>query len=99
MTVCTGVIPVLRSGVLGQKTVTAPRLLIPGLEKEFPDVEFVEKRWWRDGKVWTSGGVTNGLDMMAAFCREGFGEGEGGVVVETVLGMADVGERGQEYGD
>jgi len=37
--------------------------------------------------------------MMAAFCREGFGEGEGGVVVETVLGMADVGERGQEYGD
>jgi len=90
---------VLASGVLAQKTVTAPRLLIPGLKKQFPDVEFVEKRWWRDGKVWTSGGVTNGLDMMAAFCRLKFGSGEGGEVVETVLGMADVGGREQEYED
>lgn len=49
--------------------------------------------------MWTSGGVTNGLDMMAAFCRLKFGSGEGGEVVETVLGMADVGGREQEYED
>ena len=99
MTVCKGVIPVLASGVLAQMTVTVPRLLIPGLVAKFADVKFVEERWWLDGKVWTSGGVSNGSDMMAAFAPEGFARGEGALVVEMVLGMADVGERGQEYRD
>jgi len=95
MTVCTGILPALASGVLRSKTVTAPRSMIPMLRGKYPETEFVGKRWVRDGKVWTSGGVTNGLDMMAAFMREGFGgESE---LVETVLGLADVGDRGQEY--
>ncbi|KAI9873326.1 MAG: hypothetical protein M1830_000541 [Pleopsidium flavum] len=99
MTVCTGVMPALASGILDGKTVTAPRGLIPMLREKYPGSEFVEKRWVRDGKVWTSGGVTNGLDMMAGFLREGFQRGKKREVVEVVLGLADVGDRGQEYRD
>ena len=95
MTVCTGVIPVLKSGLLANKTVSAPLKLIPGLKEEFKQTTFVEKRWWRDGKVWSSGGVTNGLDMMSGYLREVYGDRK--EVVEMLLGMADVGDRGQEY--
>ena len=56
-------------------------------------VKFEEKRWVRDGKIWTSGGITNGLDCMAAFMRESFDPEAVGIVLE----MAEVGERGQEY--
>lgn len=49
----------------------------------------------RDGKIWTSGTITNGLDSMAAFMRERFADRTS--LVEVVLGLADVGGRGQEY--
>lgn len=40
------------------------------------------------------GGITNGLDMIAAFIREMWP----GPTAEAALAIADVGERGEEYG-
>lgn len=93
LTVCTGYLLAVHSGLLKGKTATAPRGLLPMLKVQFPDVEWADRRWTRDGKLWMSGGVTNGLDMMSAFVRSQW-EPE---MVEIVLGMLDVGSRGQEY--
>ena len=49
----------------------------------------------RDGKVWSSGAIANGMDMMAAFMREEFLELR--EVTETMLGFSDVAARGAEY--
>ena len=46
-----------------------------------------------EGRVWTSGGVTNGVDMMVAFVKKTFGEEMAGLV----CALADISERSQEY--
>ena len=56
--------------------------------------------WSRDSDnkhgadVWIVGGITNGQDMVAAYVRERWP----GPTVEAILAMADVGDRGVEYG-
>ncbi|KAI4278260.1 MAG: hypothetical protein LQ337_001141 [Flavoplaca oasis] len=95
LTICTGYTPALYSGVLDGKTATAPRGLLPMLKEEKPDVKWVEKRWVRDGKVWSSGAVANGMDMMACFMKEEFKEQ--GALTEMAMGMADFVRRGEAY--
>lgn len=48
------------------------------MREQAPEVNWVEKRWVRDGKLWTSGSVLNGTDMMRAFGREIWGGRMGG---------------------
>ena len=38
--------------------------------RAFEDVQVVEKRWVRDGNVWTSAGVSAGIDLTLAFIAE-----------------------------
>ena len=47
-----------------------PRMLLGQLHEQSPETNWVEKRWARDGKVWTSGVLLNGLDMIQAFARD-----------------------------
>ncbi|KAL8762171.1 MAG: hypothetical protein Q9184_001768 [Pyrenodesmia sp. 2 TL-2023] len=96
LTVCTGYLPALFSGILEGKKATAPQGLIPVLREQAPGTEWVERRWVRDGKVWTSGAVANGQEMMGAFMRESFPELK--AEVEMVLGASDIAVRGTEYG-
>jgi transcriptional regulator GlxA family with amidase domain len=63
----------LQAGLFHGKTVTAPRPMLGELQKNTPGTTWVEKRWARDGKLWTSGTLLNGLDLMAAFIRETWG--------------------------
>ncbi|KAI4203307.1 MAG: hypothetical protein LQ350_002004 [Teloschistes chrysophthalmus] len=95
MIVCTGCNPAVYSGILDHKTATAPLALLPMLKKEAPQVKWVEKRWVRDGKVWTSGAIANGMEMMAGFMREELAHKK--EIVEIVLGMSDVGVRGVDF--
>lgn len=98
LTVCTGIIPAVQSGIVAGQRATAPRGLIPLMKQQAPDVEWVEKRWTtnENGRLWSSGAVTNGTDMMAAFVREA------GVVApeigNVICVMHDIGDRPQEYG-
>lgn len=80
MTICGGVDALLKAGILGGKTVTAPFGLIPSLQQQHPGTNWVVKRWQRDGKLWTSGTSLNGLDLMRAFCFETWGEGKGDLI-------------------
>ena len=61
--------------------------------ENFKETTWLHQRWVRDGKLWTSGGVTNGLDMMAAYMRETFDP----QIVEVALSICDCGDRGQFY--
>ncbi|KAH7364343.1 PfpI endopeptidase-like protein [Rhexocercosporidium sp. MPI-PUGE-AT-0058] len=92
--VCTGAYMLGQSGILKGKNASGPRALVPGLKKKFPDVNWVDdKRWVKDGNIWTSGGITNGQEMVAAYIREKFP----GPAAEATLEMAGVGDKGIEY--
>jgi hypothetical protein len=70
LTICGGFVPAQLAGVLVGKTATAPRFMVPELEKQDARTNWVEKRYVRDGKVWTSGALLNGLDLMREFMLE-----------------------------
>ena len=103
LVICSGILPVAFSGILDGRTVTAPRTMIPFLEKKIPGATWVDLRWAKDVKerqrgkpleVWTSGGVTNGTDMIAAYVKEKYPP----ALATFVCAGADVGDRPKEYG-
>jgi putative intracellular protease/amidase len=70
LTICGGFMPAQLAGVLVGKTATAPRFMVSELQKQDARTNWVEKRYVRDGKVWTSGTLLNGLDLMREFMLE-----------------------------
>ncbi|OAP64075.1 hypothetical protein AYL99_00047 [Fonsecaea erecta] len=53
--ICTGSFPAGYAGLLNGKTVTGPRGLLGKLKEKFPAAKFVDRRWERDGRIWSSG--------------------------------------------
>ncbi|KAE8150458.1 class I glutamine amidotransferase-like protein [Aspergillus avenaceus] len=75
ITVCTGAGLAARAGVLDGKRVTTNKKAFHELEAMGPNVDWVRKaRWVVDGNVWTSSGVSAGIDVMFAWIGEVFGE-------------------------
>lgn len=67
ITICGGAQIATQAGVLDGKTATGPRFFLDQMKQAAPKVNWVEKRWVRDGNIWTSGALLNGLDLMTAF--------------------------------
>lgn len=86
LAVCGGFEPLLAAGLLEGKTATAPRPFIPMVQQLAPSTKWVEKRWVRDGKIWTTGALLNGMDMIAAFGRETWGVNHPLIEHSTSLG-------------
>lgn len=63
--ICGGFLVALQSGLLEGKTATAPRPMLKMLRQMNPEVQWVERRWARDGKIWTSGALLNGTGKFA----------------------------------
>lgn len=82
-------IPAQLAGVLAGKKATAPRFMIPELQKQDPRSTWVEERYVRDGKVWTSGALLNGLDLMREFMRTYWPE-----LAEVSVRIGSLPERG-----
>lgn len=80
MTICGGFQAAFLAGLFKGKTVTAPRFMLEQLRQMGPDTTWVAERWHRDGKLWTSGALLNGLDCMRAFVSETWEPEEGGLV-------------------
>ncbi|KAJ4290713.1 hypothetical protein N0V88_006461 [Collariella sp. IMI 366227] len=98
LSVCTGIYICGAAGLLKGKKACGPRNLQGDLAKKFEGVDWVgEKlRWVRDGNLWSSGGITNGNDLVSAYARH---SGRfPGPVVELGLVMTDTGDRPQAYG-
>ncbi|RHZ56012.1 uncharacterized protein CDV56_105923 [Aspergillus thermomutatus] len=95
LSICTGILVVAHAGIATGKRATGPRMMIPMLREQFPEVA----RWddslraVHDGNLWCSGGITNGHDLIAEYLRTIVAE----PLVKTILGMADVPERSLKY--
>ncbi|KAF2871398.1 ThiJ/PfpI family protein [Massariosphaeria phaeospora] len=93
LTICTGIFVAAYASVLDGRNATGSRGIEDWLERDFPKVKWQDKRYVNDGKIWTSGGITNGMDMVAVYMRQRWP----GALSDTVLTMADVVIRPQEY--
>lgn len=98
MTICGGISLALRAGILTGKTATAPRFALSKYRREQPQVNWVEKRWVRDGKLWTSGALINGLDCMLAFIKATWNPREGDCI-DIMLKVGAAPERDVDYKD
>lgn len=94
LTICGGVFPAVLAGVLKDHTCTGPREFLPQLKSMDPSVNWVEKRMCRDegGKVWTSGSLLNGLDLMREFAKEFWPE-----MAQALVPIAGIPERSLDY--
>lgn len=77
LVVCGGIQVPLMAGLLDGKKATGPRMILNTLREQSPTTEWLEKRWVRDGKLWTSGTLLNGMDLAHAFAHETWGNSEG----------------------
>ncbi|RGP65623.1 glycosyl transferase gt-a type structural fold [Fusarium longipes] len=96
--VCTAVFLCGDAGILDGKSVSGPRGFQNDLRKKYPNVKFVgEKyRWIQDGNLWTSGGITNGNDMMVAYAYASSKYWPKSIVSMGAM-LTDVGDRPQMF--
>ncbi len=72
--ICTAAWQVARSGRLDGKRATTHWLAAPRLASEFPTIDVEQDALWvRDGDVWTSAGVSAGIDLALAIVEEDLG--------------------------
>lgn len=69
LSVCTGMFLLAKAGLLKNLPVTTYWRAFPEL-KALKDLKVVEERIVKSGKIWTSGGVTSGIDLALAFIAE-----------------------------
>lgn len=98
LTICGGFDLPLKAGIFEGKTATAPRFMLSVLRQQAPGVKWVERRWARDGKLWSSGALLNGTDMVAAFAAEYWGKTED-TLASTMSKMGAWPARDIEYKD
>ncbi len=71
LTVCTGSGLFANTGLLDGKRATSNKLAFAWAKSQGPNVQWVYKaRWVQDGNVYTSSGVTAGIDMTLAFVAD-----------------------------
>ena len=82
VSVCSGAFLLAETGLLDGRRATTHWSRIPQFEREFPGVTLEpDAIFVRDGKFWTSAGVTAGMDLALALVREDHGD-------ETALAIA-----------
>jgi transcriptional regulator GlxA family with amidase domain len=79
LTVCTGALLLHRAGLLSGKRATTHWSVLGEL-RAFGDVVVEEERFVRDGAVWSSAGVSAGIDLMLAFIASVAGNGMAAIV-------------------
>lgn len=101
LTICGGMLAPMQAGILQGRKATAPRFMLEALRRDNPGVAWQEKRWVRDGKVWSSGALLNGLELMRAFLEEtwGRGGGAGDDIVAMLLSAGCWPRRDVDYKD
>lgn len=74
LTVCTGSILFSKTGLLKGRQATSNKRLFQWAVQESPDVMWVKKaRWVKDGNIYTSSGVSAGMDMTLGFVADTMG--------------------------
>ncbi|KAF1361688.1 DJ-1/PfpI family protein-like protein [Lizonia empirigonia] len=87
LTVCTGSEILARTGALDGRRATTNKRAFTQVKEKYPRVNWVAKaRWVVDGNIWTSSGISAGIDLTFAWMSEVFGE-------ETAQYVADRSEH------
>jgi transcriptional regulator GlxA family with amidase domain len=79
MSVCTGALVLHAAGLLQGRRATTHWGMLPRL-RTLPGVQVVEERFVQDGPVWSSAGVSAGIDMMLAYIAQVAGADTAGQV-------------------
>ncbi len=79
ISICTGMFLLHQAGILEGKSATTYWRAMPELQS-FSDVHLVEKRIVKDGHIWTSGGVSSGIDLAFELIAEVAGREAAGQV-------------------
>ncbi|KJZ71504.1 hypothetical protein HIM_09092 [Hirsutella minnesotensis 3608] len=97
LSICSAMFMCGEAGIADGKTVAGTRSLQGMFKKRFPNVNFVgdKYRWVQDGNLWSSGGVVNGNDLMAAYTRACNRWPQS--IVEAGISIAEVEYRDQAY--
>lgn len=75
LAVCTGSALLAKAGVLKEKRATSNKMAFAWASAQDADVVWVRRaRWVRDGKYYTSSGVSAGIDMALGFISDIAGE-------------------------
>ncbi|KAH8726571.1 DJ-1/PfpI family protein-like protein [Phaeosphaeriaceae sp. PMI808] len=75
LTVCTGSEILARTGLLDGRNATTNKRAFNDVKAKHPQVNWVVKaRWVVDGNIWTSSGISAGMDLAFAWMAEVFGE-------------------------
>lgn len=75
ITVCNGAAIAAQTGVLDGRSATTNKMLWKECVVHGPKVHWIAKaRWVRDGKFWTSSGVSAGIDATLAWIADEYGE-------------------------
>ncbi|KAI8954296.1 class I glutamine amidotransferase-like protein [Xylaria longipes] len=99
LSVCSGIVLCGAAGLVKGRAICGPRAMQDFIEQkgfEPKSMRGHELRWIQDGNFWSSGGVTNGNDLAAAYARASpkyFPR----ALVELTCEQLEVGDRPQEY--
>lgn len=74
LTVCTGVALLGKTGLLEGKKATGNKLVFDWIEKSSSAIWIKKARWVKDGKFYSSSGVSAGMDMTLGFIRDIHGD-------------------------
>lgn len=69
ISICTGIFLLYQAGLLKDKAATTYWRAMPELQS-FSDVKVIENRVVKDGKIWSSGGVSSGIDLALELIAE-----------------------------
>ena len=85
LSVCTGAYALASAGLLDGRRATTSKFAWSGVTSTRPQVDWVPSaRWVEDGNIWTSSGVSAGIDMMYAFMKHYYGTREINGVMNTI---------------
>lgn len=85
LSVCTGSVLLAKSGVLDGKVATSNKNAMDWAKHISASVKWMEKaRWTIDGNIYTSSGVSAGIDMALGFISDKYGREE---ALQTAKGM------------
>lgn len=80
ISVCTGAFLLAEAGILANKKATTYWRALKEFAVTYPDVILKEERIVKAGKVWTSGGVSSGIDLIFELIKSVAGESMAGQV-------------------
>lgn len=85
ITICTGAGVAARAGVLDGRRATTNKLAWKETVALRPEVRWVHRaRWVEDGKVWTSSGISAGIDVIFAWMRAVYGDEVGREIADRM---------------